>query len=88
MVSFGAGALTKAGGNFENLAVRRSALLGQKNMGLFAANTVRTSFFAVESGSSFSVSITKKFEAMCTVSFTHLCSYYTTVILSFRPTTQ
>ena len=64
MIPFGAGALTKAGGSFANLAARRSALLAQKNMGLFAANTVRTSFFAVESGSSFSDSITKKFEAI------------------------
>jgi hypothetical protein len=64
MIPFGAGALTKTGGSFANLAARRSALLAQKNMGLFAANTVRTSFFAVESGSSFSDSITKKFEAI------------------------
>jgi len=64
MIPFGAGALTKAGGSFANLAARRSALLAQKNMGLFAANTVRTSFFAVESGSSFSDSITKKLEAI------------------------
>ena len=64
MIPFGAGAFGKAGSGFANLAARRSALLAQKNIGLFATNTVRTSFFAVESGSSFSDSITKKLEAI------------------------
>jgi len=64
MIPFGAGALAKAGGGFANLAARRTALLAQKNAGLFATSAVRTSFFAVESGSSFSDSITKKFEAI------------------------